>query len=45
MAEFRKVDLLQTYLKIWSQFTTGIGFVHKIFDYLVRILVSPLLVK
>lgn len=36
MAEYRKVDLLQAYLKIWSQYTTGIQFVHKIFDYLHR---------
>eukprot|EP00698_Gefionella_okellyi_P009448 TRINITY_DN23_c0_g1_i1.p1 TRINITY_DN23_c0_g1~~TRINITY_DN23_c0_g1_i1.p1 ORF type:complete len:736 (+),score=197.62 TRINITY_DN23_c0_g1_i1:50-2257(+) len=36
LAEYRKVELLQAYLKTWSQFTLGIQYVHKIFDYLHR---------
>jgi len=36
LAEYRKLELLQAYMRIWQQFTTGIQYVHKIFDYLHR---------
>lgn len=36
LAEYRKLELLTAYLKIWTQYTTGITYVHKIFDYLHR---------